>query len=164
MRTLGSLNRAVRASLLTAAVMFIGYSSVIHAQSTDAFLTKYMAAVNIRMPPSGDPATVAELFTEDGVQYHVFGEPPGGPQRGREALARFFGGFKEAFADWTHIERSRFIQGNWAVWEGIAEGHEKKSGKPLRLPIVFFLEFDDQGKVREDRVYVDMHLIGEQLK
>ena len=130
MSTLGSLNRAVRASLLTAAVMFIGYSSVVHAQSTDAFLTKYMAAVNIRMPPSGDPATVAELFTEDGVQYHVFGEPPGGPQRGREALARFFGGFKEAFADWTHIERSRFIQGNWAVWEGTAGDMKEKRQTP----------------------------------
>jgi hypothetical protein len=32
------------------------------------------------------------------------------------------------------------------------------------LPIAFFLDFDDQGKVREERVYVDVHLIGEQIK
>jgi hypothetical protein len=32
------------------------------------------------------------------------------------------------------------------------------------LPIVFFLDFDDQGKVRERRVYVDIHLISEQIK
>ena len=164
MRTWTRLNRIVFVSLLTPIVMAAPYSSAVHAQNTDAFLTSYMNAVNARMPPSGNPATVAELFSEDGVQYHIFGEPPGGPQRGRQALAQFFGGFKDAFADWTHIEKSRFIQGNWAVWEGTAEGHDKKSGKPLRLPIVFFLEFDDQGRVREDRVYVDVHLIGEQLK
>jgi ketosteroid isomerase-like protein len=164
MRFLRSLNRAVFASLLAIVAMSAGYSSAVHAQSTDAFLTKYISAVNARMPPSGNPATVAELFSEDGVQYHVFGEPPGGPQRGRQAVAQFFEGFKDSFADWTHIERSRFTQGNRAVWEGTAEGHDKKSGKFLRLPIVFFLEFDDQGKVREDRVYVDVHLVGEQLK
>jgi hypothetical protein len=32
------------------------------------------------------------------------------------------------------------------------------------LPIVFFFDFDDQGKVHEERVYVDAHLIGEQIK
>jgi ketosteroid isomerase-like protein len=134
----------------------------VHAQSTDAQLTAYINALNARMPPSGDPASVADLFSQDGVQYHPFGAP--GTQRGREELAKFFGGFTKTWADWTHIEKNRVIQGNHAVWEGTAEGHHKETGKFVRLPIVFFLDFDGQGKVREDRVYVDGHLIGEQLK
>jgi hypothetical protein len=50
------------------------------------------------------------------------------------------------------------------LWEGSAEGHHKESGKYAKLPIVFFLDFDDQGKVREERVHVDVHLIGYQIK
>jgi ketosteroid isomerase-like protein len=163
MRTQSILKRLTIIGLLMASTTYV--INAAHAQSTDAYLTSYIDALNVRMPPGGDPATVAELFAADGVQYHPLGGgPPAGPQRGREALAKFFAGFKDRFADWTHIEKSRFIQGNRAVWEGTAEGHDKKSGKPLRLPIVFFLEFDDQGKVRESRVYVNVHMIGEQLK
>jgi hypothetical protein len=40
MRTLRHLNRAVFASLLTAVAMPVGYSSALHAQNTDAFLTE----------------------------------------------------------------------------------------------------------------------------
>jgi ketosteroid isomerase-like protein len=79
-------------------------------------------------------------------------------------LANFFAGFNNLFADWTHIEKRRLIQGNRAVWEGAAEGHDKQTGKPVRLPIVFVLEFNEQGKVREKTVYVDVHMVGEQLK
>ena len=164
MRTSRRLKYMMVAALFPTALLSASYSGAVQAQNTDAFLTRYITALNARMPPSGDPATVAELFSEDAVQYHIFGEPPGGPQRGRQALAQFFGGFKESFADWTHIERSRFIKGNSAVWEGTAVGHDKRSGKPLKLPIVFFLQFNDQGQVREDRVYVDVDMIGEQLK
>ena len=66
--------------------------------------------------------------------------------------------------DWTHIEKSRLVQGNRAVWEGTGEGHPKGSSKVVKLPIVFIFDFDPQGKARETRVYVDVHLIGEQLK
>jgi ketosteroid isomerase-like protein len=146
-----------------AVTMFLVCSaSVAVAESTDSQLTAYMEAVNAWMPPNGDPATVAELFAEDGVQYHPNGAP--GTQRGRAELAKFFGGFSSAWADWTHIEKHRLVQGNHAVWEGTAEGHHKASRKFVRIPIVFFLDFDNQGKVVEDRVYVDGHLIGEQLK
>lgn len=143
-------------------VFLVCFENGAHAQSTDSHLTAYMNAVNARMPPTGDPATVAQLFTENGVQYHPNGAP--GTQRGRAELAKFFGGFSSTWTDWTHVERNRMVQGNHAVWEGTAEGHHKASGKFVRIPIVFFLDFDEQGMVAEDRVYVDGHLIGEQLK
>jgi ketosteroid isomerase-like protein len=146
-----------------AVTMFLVCStSVAVAENTESQLTAYINAVNARMPPNGDPATVAELFAEDSVQYHPNGAP--GTQRGRAELAKFFGGFSNTWADWTHVEKNRLVQGNHAVWEGTAEGHHKATGKFVRVPIVFFLDFDKQGKVVEDRVYVDGHLIGEQLK
>jgi hypothetical protein len=32
------------------------------------------------------------------------------------------------------------------------------------LPVVFILEFDDQGLVKENRVYIDVQSMTEQLK
>jgi ketosteroid isomerase-like protein len=131
------------------------------AQNTDVFLTSFINTVNANMPPRLDPVALSNAFTEDAVHHNMNQGPP---QVGREQIQQFFAGFKNAWSDWTHIEKSRVVQGNRAVWEGTAQGHHKESGKLIKLPIVFFLEFDDQGKVREDRVYVDTHLIAEQLK
>jgi hypothetical protein len=50
------------------------------------------------------------------------------------------------------------------MWEGVAEGLDKLTGKPVKLPIVFIIEFDYQGKVREQRTYIDVHLRAEQLE
>jgi ketosteroid isomerase-like protein len=133
------------------------------AQTTDAMLDAYVSGLNARMPPKGDPATVPELFAEDGVHYHPFGEPPGGPLRGREALKGFFGGFKDAWADWTHVEKRHTIAGRRAVWEGVAQGTHRQSGKFVKLPIVFIIDFDESGHVKEKTVYVDLHLIAEQV-
>jgi len=145
--------------LLTA--ICIAASGPATAQNTDASVTSYIKALNASMPPSGDPDVVANAFAENGVQ-HVVNQ--GTSQVGREQIRQFFAGFKNTFSDWTHNEKSRLVQGNHAVWEGTAEGHHKESGKYVKLPIVFFLDFDDQGKVREKRVYVDIHLMAEQIK
>jgi len=152
------------AALLTVVVISSWFTERADAQSTDTYLTDYIEAINARMPPSGDPSTVAALFTDDGSHYQPFGEPPGGPFTGRAALANFFGAFKDWAADWKHIEKRRLIQGNRAVWEGVAEGHDKQTGKPVRLPIVFVLEFNDQGQVREKTVYFDVHMYEAQVK
>ena len=136
-------------------------STTATAQDTDAFVTNYVKALNASMPPSGPAAVIANAFTENGVQRW---SDQGPPQVGRKQIQEFFAGFKDRFADWTHVERSRLVQGNRAVWEGTVEGHPKGSDKSVRLPIVFIFDFDAQGKARETRVYVDVHLIGEQLK
>jgi ketosteroid isomerase-like protein len=159
----------LRTLLITVAVLAVLpllVPAVVHAQDTDAMLTRYIAALNTNMPPRLNAAAVANLFAEDGVQWHPFGEPRfagGQPQRGREALTRFFAAF-DSWKDWTHVERSRTVQGSHALWEGTAQGTHKDTGKFVKLPIVFVLEFTPEGLVKEDRVYVDQHLVGEQLK
>lgn len=151
-------------TVAVAAVQLLFMPAVAHTEDTDAMLTRYITGLNAGMPPHTNGAAVSALFAEDGAHYQPFGEPPGGPFRGRAAIAQFFDGFDELFADWTHVERSRTIQGNRAVWEGLAQGTHKETGKLLKLPIVFLLDFDNQGKVKEKRVYVDIHLVGEQVK
>ncbi len=50
------------------------------------------------------------------------------------------------------------------MWEGFAQGTHKETGKYIKLPIVFSLEFNDEGKVKEARVYANSAMIGEQIK
>jgi ketosteroid isomerase-like protein len=164
MRHIGLRTLLITVAALAAVALFV--PAVAHAQNTDAMLTRYITGLNANMPPRLNGAAVANLFAEDGVQWHPFGEPPfagGQPQRGREALTRFFSAFDQ-WKDWTHVERSRTVQGSHAVWEGTAQGIHKDTGKFVKLPIVFVLDFTPEGLVKEDRVYVDGHLVGEQLK
>jgi ketosteroid isomerase-like protein len=56
------------------------------------------------------------------------------------------------------------MDGNRAVWETVAQGIHKKTGMFVRMPVVFFLEFDENGKIKEERVYVDNGLVEEQIR
>ena len=134
------------------------------AADTDAWLTNYIKALNANMPPHNNADAVANLFTPDGLQRHPLGEPPGGPQQGRDAIRKFFAGFDQLFKTWEHVESTRTVQGQRAVWEGLAQGTHKETGKFIKLPIVFSLEFNDEGKVKEARVYVNGAMIQEQIK
>ncbi len=131
------------------------------AADANTALTNFIYALNSSMPPRTDVSALVNAFAENGVHH---GMNQGPPQVGHEQIREFYGGFKDRLADWTHTAKSRLTQGNRAVWEGVAEGHDKQTGKPLKLPIVFVIDFDYQGKVREMRTYVDMHLLAEQLK
>jgi ketosteroid isomerase-like protein len=135
-----------------------------HPQDADAWLTAYIDTVNANMPPNLDPDAVANCFAEDCVNIQPLRELPGGPLRGRDAMRRFYATFEAHWADWTHVEVSRMTQGNRAVWEGLAQGTHKKTGKFVKMPIVFFLEFDQNRKIKEERVYVDNGLVEGQTR
>lgn len=160
------LQRAISAHTIFFAVAILSalQANYAQAQSADTYLTRYINGLNAAMPPGGDPARAADLFAADAIQVHVLGEPPGGPQRSREEIRKFFLGFGDFFSDWKHVEQSRMTQGNRAVWEGVAQGHHRETGKAVKLPLVFFLSFDNTGVVRDARVYVDGRSIGDQLQ
>lgn len=155
---------ASRITLLALVAFGIAHSSNVLAANADMALTRYINGLNAAMPPMGNPANAANLFAADARQVHVLAPPTEKPLTSREEIRQFFAGFKDFFADWTHIEKSRVTRGNSAVWEGVATGHHRESGKPITLPIVFFLEFDNDGAVREVRVYADGRSIGDQLQ
>lgn len=154
----------IRTGLIALAMFTAIHAPAVQANNADVFLTKYISGLNAAMPPSGDAGNVADLFAMDGIQIHMLGGPAEKPQRGREEIRAFFTGLGKFWSDWTHVERSRLTRGNSAVWEGTAQGHHRETGKPVSLPIVFFLDFDNDGDVREARVYLDGRSIGDQLK
>lgn len=133
-------------------------------QNADAWLTAYIETVNANLPPNLDPAALASCYAEDCVKIQPLREPPGGPVRGREAMRRFFATFDAHWEDWSHVDVSRMTYGNRAVWETMAQGTHKKTGKFVSMPVVFFFEFDQDGKVKEERVYVDNGLVEEQIR
>jgi ketosteroid isomerase-like protein len=130
----------------------------------DAWLTACIETINANLPPNLDPDALASLYAEDCLNIQPLRELPGGPLRGREAMRRFFATFDAHWAEWAHIEVSRMTEGNRAVWETVAQGTHKKTGKFVKMPVVFFLEFDQYGKIKEERVYVDNGLVDEQIR
>jgi hypothetical protein len=156
--------RAIRCQIAAFFLMSISAGSCViaYAESTDVYLTHFIDVLNASMPPTNNPAAVADLFEPDAVVYYM---NPGIPnQKGHSAIRNYFASYKIWFSDWKHVERSRLIEGNRAVWEGTEQGHDKSTGKPLKLPVVFILEFDEQGLVKENRVYIDVQAMAAQLK
>jgi ketosteroid isomerase-like protein len=133
-------------------------------QNTDAWLSACIETINANLPPNLDPDALANCYAEDCVHIQPLRELPGGPFRGREAQRRFFATFDLHWADWTHVEVSRMTKANRAVWETVAQGRHKKTGKFVKMPVVFFFEFDENGKIKEERVYVDNGLVEEQIR
>ena len=129
-------------------------------------LSDYIDTLNSRMPPNLDAGAIADLFAAGGVHGHAMGVPAGvkDPQKGRDEIAAFFARFDKNWANWTHVERNRTVEGRRAVWEGVAQGTHKASGKSVRAPIVFSLEFNDEGKATNVLVYFNGAMVAAQLK
>jgi ketosteroid isomerase-like protein len=107
---------------------------------------------------------VANCFAEDCVHVQPLRELPGGPIRGREAQRRFYATFDAHWSTLVMTEVSRVVQGRRAVWEGVMESTHKKTGKPVKLPMVFILDFDEEGKIKKELVYMDNGLVEEQIR
>jgi SnoaL-like domain len=151
-----------RVAALFMVLMCATASKIASAESTDEHLTHFIDVLNASMPPTHNPTAIANLFEPDATVYYM---NPGVPsQKGRSAIRNYFLAYSDWFSNWKHVEASRLIQGSRAVWEGTAQGNDKSTGKPLMLPVVFILEFDDQGLVKENRVYIDVQSMTEQLK
>jgi hypothetical protein len=46
----------------------------------------------------------------------------------------------------------------------MTEGIHRKTGKLVKVPIVFLFEFDDEGKVKVQHTYIDNGLVEEQVR
>lgn len=131
---------------------------------TDAALSRYWEITNQNMPPALNAEALSDLYAEDGVMLHPFAEFPDGPLKGRDAIVGFLSGMDQKFAEWTHVETRRYIDGDTAIWEGFGRGIAKTTGKTVEVPMVFTLTFDDDGRVLEDRVYFRLETLQEQLR
>jgi hypothetical protein len=152
---------------LICAFVFLSVINVSHAQDTDAqdtdaALSLYMATLNDNIPPNkqADPAKIIALFNDKGSHNGV---NQASILTGKAALATLYAEIAQDWSRWTHVETSRIVAGNQAVWEGVAQGVDRKTGKFIKIPIVFFFKFDAQDKIQELRTYVDRSLVEEQL-
>jgi ketosteroid isomerase-like protein len=134
------------------------------AGDADAMLNAWIEGNHANMPPHLDPDALADLYAEDCINVQPLRELPGGPLRGRDAMRRFFATFDAHWSDLRMVEVSRVTQDRRAVWEARMESTHKKTGKLVKLPIVFFLNFDESGKVKEQHVYIDNGLVEEQIR
>jgi tetratricopeptide (TPR) repeat protein len=133
-------------------------------QDADAWLTNFIDTINAHMPPNLDADAVANCFAEDCVHVQPLRELPGGPIRGREAQRRFYSTFDAHWSTLVMVEVSRVVQGHRAVWEGVMESTHKKTGKPVKLPMVFILDFNEKGRIKKGLVYMDNGLVEEQIR
>jgi ketosteroid isomerase-like protein len=156
----GTRSQSFVRQFLCCLILTIGCTAFAFAADTDAWLTHFVETLNAGMPPHDNAGAIADLYAPNAVHHSVNVGPP---QRGRAQLEAFFASFKDRWLDWTHVEKYRVVQGNRAVWEGTGQGHDRATGMPIKLPLVFILEFNDGGKVLEERVYVDRHLVAEQV-
>ena len=83
--------------------------------------------------------------------------------RTKEELRGFLRLWSEQFSRWRHVEVRRLVQGNLVAWEGIATGTHRTTGKPLEIPMVMIMEFDEYGKVKMSHVYFDSDVLRQQL-
>lgn len=147
---------------LLCSLLFLSVINVSHAQDSDAALSLYMNTLNENIPPNkgADPANIIALFNDKGIHNGV---NQASILTGKAALTTIYAEISQDWSRWTHVETSRIVNGNQAVWEGTAEGVDRKTGKFIKIPIVFFFKFDAQDKIQELRTYVDRSLVEEQL-
>jgi adenylate cyclase len=130
----------------------------------ERMLSHWIKTHEVNLPPNLNADALATLYAEDCINIQPLRELPGGSLQGREAMRRFLATFDIHWSTLGLIEVSRVAQGRRAVWEAVMEGIHRKTGKRVKVPIVFFFDFDDEGKVKVQRTYIDNGLVEEQVR
>ena len=144
-----------------------GLADMPEAAGTDAaerMLDHWIKTHEVNLPPNLNSDALATLYAEDCINIQPLRELPNGPLRGREAMRRFLATFDIHWSTLALIEVSRVAQGRRAVWEAVMEGIHRKTGKLVKVPIVFFFDFDDEGRVKVQHTYIDNGLVEEQVR
>ena len=128
------------------------------------FLSNFVDKLNASMPPNLDSRALSELWHIDGVQNHPMGGSAGAESQDRKAIEAFFSGFDERWQSWVHTEQRRVVDGNVAFWQGTAGGIRNDSGKQVEVPFAFLVEFDDDGLILQNDVYINIDQIRQQLE
>jgi adenylate cyclase len=134
------------------------------ADDAERMLDHWIKTHEANLPPNLNADALATLYAEDCINIQPLRELPNGPLRGREAMRRFLATFDIHWSTLALIEVSHVAQGRRAVWEGVMEGIHRKTGKLVKVPIVFFFDFDDEGRVKVQHTYIDNGLVEEQVR
>jgi ketosteroid isomerase-like protein len=61
-------------------------------------------------------------------------------------------------------ERVRLVQGNRFAWQGDYSARSRRTGRSVLVPIAIFLTFDDTGKIKHARFYLDNNFLNDQAE
>ena len=113
---------------------------------------------------AGDVNAFIDCFSDDAVQEHPFFPAPG---RGREDLLAREGGMFSAFGDISYDVRNVVEQGETAVIEAVVSatntgdiptpgGVLPATGKRVTIPMASVVRLDSEGRIAEERRYMDV--------
>ena len=115
-----------------------------------------------------DVEGVLSTLTED-VEHDIVGWPAG-PSRGREATRAFYAATFADLADGKVRSVHRFYGDSFmvdeSIWSGTAVGRPfgfKGRGRPLEFRLLHILEFDENGQIARENVWIDSAAIAAQL-
>jgi uncharacterized protein len=111
---------------------------------------------------------VLGTLTED-VEHDIVGWPTG-PVRGRDQVRPFYETLFADLADGKVESRRRYYGDRFmvddSVWRGTAPGRPfglEGRGRPLEFRLLHVLEFDDNGDISRENVWLDFASIVQQL-
>lgn len=112
---------------------------------------------------------VLATLTDD-VEHDIVGWPSG-PVRGHANVRPFYEALFADLADGKVESRRRLYGDNFmvddSVWRGTAPGRPfgiEGKGRPLEFRLLHVLEFNDDGDIRRENVWIDLAAIQQQLE
>ncbi|HEX8217077.1 MAG TPA: ester cyclase [Allosphingosinicella sp.] len=115
-----------------------------------------------------DVEGVLATLTDD-VEHDIVGWPAG-PTVGRESARHFYDNLFADLADGQVRSLRRLYGDNFmvddSVWKGTAAGRPfglEGKGRPLEFRLLHVIEFDGQGAMRRENVWIDLAAIQQQL-
>jgi ketosteroid isomerase-like protein len=125
-------------------------------------------AEHFRFEARDDVDGVLSTLTED-AEHDIVGWPPG-PSRGREAARAFYDTLFADLADGKIRSVRRLYGENFivdeSIWSGTAPGRPfgcEGRGRPLEFRLLHVLEFNEEGQITRENVWVDTAAIQAQL-
>ncbi|HTI84137.1 MAG TPA: nuclear transport factor 2 family protein [Acetobacteraceae bacterium] len=115
-----------------------------------------------------DVEGVLATLAED-VEHDIVGHPSG-PTRGRESARSFYQGLFADLSD-SHVQSLRRLYGpdflvDESLWRGRAPGRPfgiEGRNRPLEFRLLHVVEFNEQGDIRRENVWLDVAAILRQL-
>lgn len=146
------MKRHLRGLLLCSALLPLGGC----AHPTSRLITEYIRALN--STSTGDMEAFLGKWADD-LECTV----SRATLKSKRDLREFFRSWTQIFKEWRYKEVRRIMGQDIAVWEGVARGVHRATGKKVELPLVIIVEFNSRGKAKLARVYFDTGLIDQQV-
>ena len=153
MRIISNLRNAGFVSLLVLCTFY--FNSIVHAgdaideEKINTYASAFWNSFNQDLS-SGELETYLEHWADNAERI-----TPSRHDKGKAAIRVTYRNYLNTYDDFHQEELRRVTEGNTVVSELLTRARHKVTGDLLSLPNVAILEFNEEGKVRRARVYLD---------